>query len=619
MMVKPPNKLFVATLGLLISASCASVSAATAPAVTGAFVQFNGSAHSQNWWDTELGAMHDIGMDTLVLQYVGYGNSYYYPTSVPGVSGSGTDTVGRILQAADTLGMDVYVGLQLNTGSFDLNQNLARGAATLSELNTQYGSHASLAGWYVPQELSDQIIFNDPALRDDLVSYIGQISQQAHSTTGLPVMISPYFGQTPDASAYANWWDTTGLASTGVDVFALQDGVGTHRTSIAESQPVFQAFGPVMQSHGVSFWANNESFNQTHGWPVDEQPWAAEPTDINTFTAQVQSTAPYVDKAITFEFSSYMSPQASAAADALYQDYASYLDTANDNVIAVAGYTYDNPADTSFHASAPDTGNTLLIDGAEGSLADGPGSAFANGSWVGFVNDAPDGGPQPRVLLDLGGTYPVDSVEVFYLVSAAPFIFAPQPVPGIADAITVQTSTDGATFSSAASSNDFNSIAEDQAASAFEVRSVVLDLGGAEASHIAIDLRTPYSYTFLGEIKVYQAALPGDLNGDGYVGLDDLQPILDHWNQTVTLGDSLQGDVSGPGGSGPDGYVGLDDLQPVLDHWNSGTLPSSTAPEPSGIAVWAMAGHFIIFKRRWVKVSTDAQPARRVRGRSWIT
>ena len=96
-----------------------------------------------------------------------------------------------------------------------------------------------------------------------------------------------------------------------------------------------------------------------------------------------------------------------------------------------------------------------------------------------------------------------------------------------------------------------------------------------------------------GEISVAAVAtLPGDLNGDGYVGLDDLQPILDHWNQTVTLGDASMGDIAGPGGSGPDGYVGLDDLQPVLDHWNEGTpptLPSANIPEPTTISILGLA------------------------------
>ena len=96
------------------------------------------------------------------------------------------------------------------------------------------------------------------------------------------------------------------------------------------------------------------------------------------------------------------------------------------------------------------------------------------------------------------------------------------------------------------------------------------------------------------------AAISGDLNGDGYVGLDDLQPILDHWNQAVTVGDASKGDIAGPGGSVPDGYVGLDDLQPVLDHWNTGTLPqpSTTIPEPGALVLLGMAATGLLGRRR---------------------
>ena len=90
-------------------------------------------------------------------------------------------------------------------------------------------------------------------------------------------------------------------------------------------------------------------------------------------------------------------------------------------------------------------------------------------------------------------------------------------------------------------------------------------------------------------------AIPGDLNGDGYVGLDDLQPILDNWNQNVTAGDLTAGDANG------DGYVGLDDLQLVLDHWNEGTLPSNgtNIPEPATGLVLGLMGAFALRRRRW--------------------
>jgi hypothetical protein len=53
--------------------------------------------------------------------------------------------------------------------------------------------------------------------------------------------------------------------------------------------------------------------------------------------------------------------------------------------------------------------------------------------------------------------------------------------------------------------------------------------------------------------------LPGDLNGDNFVGQDDLDIVLDAWGDTVTEGS--QPDPSG------DGFVGQDDLDIVLDNW----------------------------------------------------
>lgn len=88
--------------------------------------------------------------------------------------------------------------------------------------------------------------------------------------------------------------------------------------------------------------------------------------------------------------------------------------------------------------------------------------------------------------------------------------------------------------------------------------------------------------------------LSGDLNGDGYVGLDDLDIILGHWNSNVVPGDLLSGDTSG------DGYIGLDDLDTVLSHWNSGMPPSDyrDIPEPGVLALWLVAGAMIVRRGR---------------------
>ncbi len=87
------------------------------------------------------------------------------------------------------------------------------------------------------------------------------------------------------------------------------------------------------------------------------------------------------------------------------------------------------------------------------------------------------------------------------------------------------------------------------------------------------------------------APLVGDLDGDGFVGITDLNIVLSAWNQTVPPGDPLA-DPSG------DGFVGIDDLNQVLGNWNAGTPPTSAAvPEPTTLALLGLGG-VVVLRRR---------------------
>jgi hypothetical protein len=87
--------------------------------------------------------------------------------------------------------------------------------------------------------------------------------------------------------------------------------------------------------------------------------------------------------------------------------------------------------------------------------------------------------------------------------------------------------------------------------------------------------------------------LPGDLDGDGFVGINDLNIVLGNWNQTVTAGDKLVGDPSG------DGFVGIDDLNEVLGAWNTGTPPvSETIPEPTMLMMLAVGAGSAALRRK---------------------
>ena len=76
----------------------------------------------------------------------------------------------------------------------------------------------------------------------------------------------------------------------------------------------------------------------------------------------------------------------------------------------------------------------------------------------------------------------------------------------------------------------------------------------------------------------------GDMNGDGFVGADDLTILINNWNDFVELGDLGSGDLTG------DGYVGADDLAWMIDAWNTGALPvaATAVPEPTSMSCLAL-------------------------------
>jgi len=96
---------------------------------------------------------------------------------------------------------------------------------------------------------------------------------------------------------------------------------------------------------------------------------------------------------------------------------------------------------------------------------------------------------------------------------------------------------------------------------------------------------------YFNHVKLEVASLEpmsGDLNGDGFVGGDDLDIVRSFWGQDVTEGDLLSGDPSG------DGFVGGDDLDIVRANWGDGMPPAPVdVPEPITRALVA-AGLIVI-------------------------
>ena len=95
------------------------------------------------------------------------------------------------------------------------------------------------------------------------------------------------------------------------------------------------------------------------------------------------------------------------------------------------------------------------------------------------------------------------------------------------------------------------------------------------------------------EDVVPEPSLVGDLDGDGFVGINDLNIVLGAWNQNVPPADPAA-DPSG------DGFVGIDDLNEVLGNWNAGTPPppGSSVPEPASMSLLTVGGLASLRRRR---------------------
>ena len=97
-------------------------------------------------------------------------------------------------------------------------------------------------------------------------------------------------------------------------------------------------------------------------------------------------------------------------------------------------------------------------------------------------------------------------------------------------------------------------------------------------------------YPPLMTISVSDTPIVGDLNDDGFVGIEDLNIVLGSWNQNVPPGNPLA-DPSG------DGFVGIEDLNFVLGGWNAGTPPAFSLPEPTGMAALGILGISVLLRR----------------------
>jgi hypothetical protein len=176
-------------------------------------------------------AMKRLGMNVLVIAYVEYHGTFFYPSHIEFFDRDAKrlsrgkdcpfDVVGTILSQADKNGMHVFLGIGRGgdthllwefekEGWHERNaEAIALGKRVAKELWERYGHRPSFYGWYFTHEMND--LAKASAYYNPLADYCHSLSPDK------PVLVAP--AGTPII-------DRKSLSESRVDIFAYQDAVG---------------------------------------------------------------------------------------------------------------------------------------------------------------------------------------------------------------------------------------------------------------------------------------------------------------------------------------------------------------------------------------------------------
>ncbi len=290
--------------------------------ITGTFLdEISHDIPHQNWgpaeWDRDFATMKSIGIDTVILIRCGYGRWLTYPSDVlmesEGARRPPIDLVDLFLSLSDSYGMAFYFGTydsarywhqDESQREVDLNRRV------IDEVWSRYGHREAFSGWYLSQECSRRTL--------QIIQLYAQLGQHCKDVSGgLPVLISPWVdGVKPASSSTADiragqtvsvaehereWMEIMDGISESVDVVAFQDG----HVHYHELPDFLRANKTLADRHGFEAWTNCESFDRD--MPIKFLPIKFEKM---LFKLEAAREAGY-ERAITFEFSHFMSPNSS--------------------------------------------------------------------------------------------------------------------------------------------------------------------------------------------------------------------------------------------------------------------------------------------------------------------
>lgn len=307
--------------------------------ITGTFIdEISHDIPHQNWgpaeWDRDFAYMRSIGIDTVILIRSGYRRFLTYPSAYleekMGAYAPPVDLVRLFLELADKHGLQFYFGLY-DSGRYwdtgDMQHEIDANRYVIDEVWKEYGHYKSFRGWYLSMEISRRTKGAAGAFRT--------LGEQCKGVSdGLPTFISPWIDGKKAVMAASStlskddsvslreheqeWSEIFDGIRGAVDAVAFQDG----HIDYHELDDFFAINKRMADRFGLQCWTNAESFDRD--MPIKFLPIKFEKLRLKLEAAR---RAGY-DKAITFEFSHFMSPQSAyLQAGHLFNRYKEYLQT----------------------------------------------------------------------------------------------------------------------------------------------------------------------------------------------------------------------------------------------------------------------------------------------------
>lgn len=305
--------------------------------ITGAFIdEISHDIPHQNWglaeWDQDFQHMKAMGIDTVIMIRSGYRKFITFPSEYllnKGCYMPSVDLLDMFLTLADKYDMKFYFGLY-DSGRYwdtgDMSWEVEDNKYVIDEVWEKYGSkHPSFGGWYISGEISR-------ATKGAIDSFHAMGKQCKDVSGGLPTFISPWIdGKKAVAAAGSSLSKEDGVSVEAherewneifdgihdvVDACAFQDG----HIDYDELDAFFTVNKKLADKYGMECWTNAESFDR-------DMPIKFLPIKFDKLRMKLEAAkrAGY-DKAITFEFSHFMSPQSAyLQAGHLYDRYCEYF------------------------------------------------------------------------------------------------------------------------------------------------------------------------------------------------------------------------------------------------------------------------------------------------------